>query len=342
MTDLSLIEIVDEVIAETEANVEVLVNSSFSLIEPQLQLAHDSTSIKAGTKCWRFYKYSIIDGYGASGRENDHLKFGTIFHAATELYDRLRAKGADHAQGIQGAVRYALVSTWDFELGRPWASEEPTKSRDTLLRTIVLYLDRYKDSPLETLILADGTPAVELSFRLDLELRAPTSEHYLLCGHIDKAIVFEDKIKLLDKKTTKSALDDQYFEQFTPDIQMSVYPFAGKIIFSSEINGMIIDAAQILVNGSRFRRKVIERSEAQLGEWFEDFQTYLHELERNIADNYWPMRTTSCGFGYFQCTFRPVCSTDPSMRQAVLDHFYTKRKTWDPKVPRTESQNNGK
>lgn len=331
----TLIETVEIVRDETESG-EILPNSSFSSIEPLLQIAHDSTSIKAGTKCWRYYKYSIIDGYGLAGPDNDHLVFGKVFHAATELYDRLRARGADHNDAVRGATRYALVSTWDFELNRPWVSEESTKSRDTLLRTIILYLDKYKDSHLETLILSDGRPAVELSFRIDIEIKAPTGEHYLLCGHIDKGVIWNDTVRITDKKTTKYALDDSYFKQFTPDIQMSVYPFAGKIIFKSEIDGMIIDAAQILVNGSRFRRSLIDRSEAQLDEWFTGFLTYLKELERNIDANDWPMRETSCGFGRMQCAFRPVCSSDPSMRQEILDQFYKKRKTWDPLVPREE------
>lgn len=339
---MTLLETIETVKSETETGTEVAEpNSSFSLLEPQLQIAHDSTSIKTGMKCWRLYEYSIIHGYGGSGPDNDHLVFGTIFHAATELYDRLRARGAEHEESIKHAVRYAFVATWDFDIGRPWVSEEPTKSRNTLVRTIILYLDKYKDSPLETLILSNGKPAVELSFRLDIEIPAPTGEHYLLCGHIDKAVIAGDKIKILDKKTTKYALDDNYFKQFSPDVQMDVYPFAGQIIFSTQIDGMIIDAAQILVNGSRFRREAISRSEGQLNEFFDEFLIYLKELERNISDNYWPMRKTSCGFGRMQCLFRPVCSSDPSMRQEILDTFYRKRKTWDPKVPREEFDNEG-
>src|SRR5438105_8738571 len=107
---MSLTETIEAVKAEIEE-----ANSSFSSIEPQLQIAHDSTSIKAGTKCWRYYEYSILHGYGLSGRDNDHLVFGTIFHAATELYDRLRARGAGHEESVHHAVRYALISTWDSD-----------------------------------------------------------------------------------------------------------------------------------------------------------------------------------------------------------------------------------
>jgi hypothetical protein len=334
----TLLETIEEVRDETETASAPAVNSSFSTIEPRLQIAHDSTSIKAGMKCWRYYEYSILHGYGLSGPENDHLVFGTIFHAATELYDRLTARGADHQSAVRGAIRYTLAATWDFELGRPWVSQEPTKSRDTLLRTVILYLDKYKDSHLETLILANGKPAVEHHFHIDIEIQSPTGEDYILVGHLDKAVMFGDSVKIIDKKTTKAALDDHYFKQFSPDIQMSLYTFAGKIIFSSEIDGIMIDAAQILVNGSRFVRQPITRSDGELDEFFRDFQIYAKELERNISDNYWPKRETSCGFGRYRCAFSPVCSSDPAVRQEILDRFYTKRKAWDPKVPRTEDK----
>jgi hypothetical protein len=337
--DVSIMETIEAVKSETGdvSAIVPVVNTSFSVVEPILQLAHDATSMSAGKKCWRYYKYLIIDGYGLAGPDNDHLVFGKIFHAATEMYDRLLAKGVKHEEAVRHCVRYALIVTWDFELGRPWVSQEPTKNRDSLVRTIILYLDRYKDSHLETLILSDGTPAVEHSFRIDIEIKAPTGESYLVCGHIDKAVVWNDAVKIPDKKTTKYPLDDMYFKQYSPDIQMSTYTFAGKIIFSDSIDGVIIDAAQVLVNGSRFRRMHVDRSAGQLEEWFRGLTIYLRELERNVSDNYWPMNETACGFGRMQCMFRPVCSADPGVRQDILDAFYKRRPTWDPKVPRGES-----
>src|SRR5215469_8715684 len=95
---------------------------SFSTVNPMLQLAHDSTSIKAGKKCWRYYQYSILHGYVPKVRAmteaaddpslppdpnqmttinspfnpNAHIMFGWLFHAATELYDQLIARGLSH------------------------------------------------------------------------------------------------------------------------------------------------------------------------------------------------------------------------------------------------------
>lgn len=314
-------------------------NSSFSQVMPNLQTAHDSTSIKAGEKCWRYYKYSNIDGY-RTGTANPHQYFGQTLHSAIETYDRACAQGDDHQTAMQRALWTALDESWDHDHNRPWASEEPTKTRDTLLRTLVWYLDQWQNDPLKTLVLENGKPAVELSFRVDLSSAAPdnrffapTGEPYLICGHIDRAVEWNSEIWITDVKTTKYALDNNYFKQFSPDTQVSLYSLAGKVIFGKEIAGLIIDGIQVIVTGSRFRRQPIPRTESQLEEWLDDFTIYLRDLERNVDQDRWPMNPSACGFGNFQCVYRPVCSAAPEARQDLLDAFYVKRQ-WDPLIPR--------
>lgn len=314
-----------------------LPNSSFSRLAPALQTAHDSTSIKSGEKCWRYYKYSIIDGWRA-GTTNPHLFFGQALHASVESYDRACANGQTHEEAMRAAFNTALVESWDHDHNRPWASEEPTKTRDTLLRTLVWYLDKYKEDPLKTLILENGKPAVELSFSISLadlgdQFIAPTGEPYLICGHIDRAVEWNEEIWITDVKTTKNQLDENYFRQYTPDTQVSLYSVAGKVIFGKEIQGLIIDGIQVIVTGSRFRRQPIPRTESQLEEWLDDLTVYLRDLERNVDQDRWPMNPSACGFGNFQCVYRPICSAAPEARDELLNAFYTK-KSWDPLKPR--------
>lgn len=337
-------------------------NSAFSTTLPTLQLAWDSTSYGAFDKCPRFYQYSIIEGR-TSPFINAHLTFGTLFHSATELYAKERAEGLDHNASLLSAIRHAVVETWDSSLNRPWTSEEPTKTRDTLLRSIVWYLDQFQNDSLKTVILANGKPAVELSFRFDSGVETlgdyetcqdcqdalsqveknrvcstclgtqKVPAKFLLCGHLDRLVEWNGQLWITDKKTTKSELDDNYFKQFSPDSQISIYSIAGVVTLSEEIGGLIIDGAQILVTGSRFRRRPIPTSTDLLEEWMRDFQIRLREAESYAQDNYWPMNRKSCGFGRFQCQFRPVCSAEPSIRETLLETLYSRR-VWDPLVPR--------
>ena len=234
-------------------------NTSFSKIEPKLQIAWDSTSFGALDKCPRFYQYSIIEGYVPTG-ENDHIKFGWLLHATCELYDKEIAETLNHDAALLKAIRFALIETWDFERARPWTSEEPTKNRNTLLRSIIWYLDRFKDDHMKTHILQNGKPAVEYSFRFALGLESFTHEEYQLCGHIDKVVEWNDGGWIRDIKTSKYDLDSNFFRQFLPDNQVSIYQIAGQVTFHMNIDGFIIDGIQVLVNGTRFRRQPIPTS----------------------------------------------------------------------------------
>ena len=245
-------------------------NSSFSRDLPLLQLAWDSTSLGALKVCPRYYYLSIVLGRVPSEEVNVHLKFGKEFHATIEHYDHCRARGLDYETSVQSAVRFAILSTWNFELRRPWTSGDPYKNRETLVRAVVWYLDQFANDPAETIILENGQPAVELSFRFDLEVTAITGEHFMLCGHFNKRVRFVGRRYSKDIKTTKSQLGEGYFSRYSPDNQMSLYDIASVVCFPPELDhdsagnpepygGLMIDAVQLLITGARFQRGIVTR-----------------------------------------------------------------------------------
>jgi hypothetical protein len=311
--------------------------SAFSAIQPNLQLAWDSTSLGALKKCPQYYKYVIIDGY-ISTEPNVHLEFGTLFHSATELYEHRRNSGLDHQQSLIDIIRWTILNTWDFKTNRPWTSDEPTKTRSTLIRTLIWYLDKYQDDRLETVTLPNGKPAVEVSFRFslsgdefDTRFRSQTTgEEFVLCGHIDKIAKFNEKRWIIDLKTTKYELDSYYFRQYTPDNQVNTYDVAGAIIFDQEIAGVIIDGVQIIVNSSRFKRHYIDRTPEQREEWLNELTIWLHTAEIYTVANHWPKNEKACGFGKNRCAFWEICSTDPHSRQEWLDNKFIRRPPWNP------------
>lgn len=311
------------------------INMAFSQVAPKLQLSWDSSSYGNLQKCPRFYELNNVEGYVARS-DNDHIKFGHVFHGATETYTRQRANGANHDAGICAALRYAIAETWDFDLNRPWLSVEPTKTRYTLLRTIVWYLDQFEHDAIETLTMPSGDPAVELGFRFSLseldpesDFSAPTGEEYALCGRLDRVARWNDKVWIQDKKSTKYQLDDTYFRQYSPDCQVSLYTIAGRVIFGNEIDGIMIDAAQVLVEGSRFARRTIERTDGELERWLVDLKIRLRENEAYVANNHWPMNDKACGWGRARCQYVPVCTADPIVHDEILKQFYKKR-VWNP------------
>lgn len=306
-----------------------------------LQFAYDNTSLAALKKCPRYYQFSIILGWQPLG-QSVHLRFGIIFHAALELYDKAHAADPSltHDDLVDRCVDYVLTATWDrteqispesgevTESGEPWASGHSAKTRETLVRSVIWYLEEYKDDVAKTLILANGAPAVELSFKLALDQLAPNGSPYLLAGHLDRVVDFGGNVFVMDRKTTGSTLSAYYFRQYSPDGQMSQYTFASKVLLSGPVQGVIIDAAQVAVGFTRFERGITARSDAQLEEWHDNTLYWISLAERYAADGYYPMNESSCG-NYGGCSFREVCSQNPRVREHYLRTGFEKR-FWNP------------
>lgn len=305
---------------------------SFSQHTPKHQIAFDSTSLGALKRCPRYYQYNIIEGYASRG-ESVHLRFGSEYNNALVTYHQARAKGQDPDEAELTALRYAFTHTWDNELGRPWTSDDTAKSRETLIRTIIWYLDQFRDDPLETLILADGTPAVELSCRIDTDMPSGiTGEHYMLCGYLDRVVVFNGQPWITDWKSSKYQLDARYFQRYSPDNQMSCYTFMGNIVLAENIGGIVIDACQLGVTFSRFQRGHVSRTKPQLEEWFADALHHIRLNESFVRNDYWPQNDTSCSM-YGGCPYQTVCAASPEIRPRLLDGLFHRR-SWDPLLVR--------
>jgi hypothetical protein len=301
---------------------------SFSLQNKDLQVAWDSTSMGALKHCPRFYQLSIVLGY-VPRDESVHLTFGLRYHEALEAYDHAKASGNDHEHAVRHAVRTALQNSWNSALKRPWFSDHKLKNRETLIRSVIWYLEQFKDDPIKTLILANGKPAVELSFRLDLGRKTRAGESLLLCGHLDRMGEFNGAMWIADRKTTAYTIGEDFFSKFTPDNQMSTYAYAGKIVFETENKGIIIDGAQIAINFTRFQRGFAPRTDAQLDEWRQDLDHYITLAEYYAKEGYWPMNDKACGM-YGGCQYRNICKYPPGNSRADwLKAGYTRR-SWDP------------
>lgn len=140
-----------------------------------IQVAWDSTSLGMLKTCPRLYQYTMIDGW-APRDESVHLRFGIEYHAALEYFDHLIAQGADREDSLRGIIRSAMVRTAD------WAPDRNTKAgkyknRDSLIQLLVDYVDHFSPDPAVTYIKHDGAPAVELSFRFELDFGPSHAEY---------------------------------------------------------------------------------------------------------------------------------------------------------------------
>lgn len=311
-----------------------------------IQFAFDSTSLGWLKRCARLYQYQMIEGWRKKETGAD-LRFGILYHKGLELYDKHRAQDISHEDSLIAIVGWLLEETWEYgyiegqrvEVG-PWDTGRTDKNRYTLIRSVVWYLDQFGPSdPAKTVILANGKPAVELSFKMELDWGpSPDGFHrwmvgdspYLLCGHLDRIVTFLDGPYVMDRKTTKTTISQHYFDQFEPDNQMTLYTIAAKVIFETPVRGVIIDGAQIAVGFTRFARGFTYRTDAQVEEWLHDLRYWFTAAESYASASYWPMNDKAC----FNCHFRGICSKDPAVRQNFLESEFTQEDPWNPLLAR--------
>lgn len=347
-------------------------NTSFSKKHPGLQLVYDTGSLGNLKICPRLYQLSNVEGWRPKGQNVHLIfgllthSANQVYckaRASGESHNvgvRLAVRHCLEKAGERAPALVCRDCTRVFKINAelaafpeahgpcincnspailfepnhffPWVSDHKNKNRYTLVRTVVWYLDHYKESSEKTITLTDGSPAVELWFRFELPLESPDGTQYILTGHIDRLTEFANSDWFQDIKTTKNTINEDFFKKFSPDNQMSFYTAAGKICFDKPLLGGIIDAAQVAVHFTKFQRGLVQRTPAQIDEWLKDVEYWIKQAERYAADGYWPQNDTACHH-YGGCDFRDVCNKDPAVRRQKLEtHF--ERKVWDPSKER--------
>lgn len=294
------------------------------LPDTQIQFAWDSTSLGYFKECPRKYQLTILEGWRSS-ESSMHLVFGGHYAKAMERFFRWQVEfNLTHDETLTLVIWACLQDSYGWETG------DTKKNRDTLIRSIVWYFHAYRDDVCKTVILADGSPAVELTYRWDTGIQVGSNiDHtYLLTGHLDRVVDFGGTTYIQDQKTTGSTLSSYYFDQFNPDNQMTGYTLAGQVVFNLPVKGVMIDAAQIAVGFTAFSRGITTRSNGQLEEWLHDFSFWMETARRYAEANHWPMNEKSCN-NYGKCTFHDICNKDSAVREAFLKTSFVKR-YWNP------------
>jgi hypothetical protein len=298
-----------------------------------IQYAWDSTSLNYLKRCPRLYEYIMIEGWQPRG-ENIHIRFGIELHKTLQDYEVYREEGHDHHRALCIVVWSLLTRIWEWE-PEPTSKSETLKSKRNLVRAVIWYLDKFsrETDPAKTYILQSGKPAVEVSFRFELDWGPTEDQPYLLCGHLDKVVNFNGDLFVMDHKTTTTTISDFYFDQFDPDNQMSLYSLAAQVVISSPVKGVIIDAIQVAEGFIRPVRSFTFRNDQRTEEWLNDLAYWLRQAEEFALQGYWPQNDTACD-KYGGCKFRDVCRKAPHVREQFLKGNFVRGPGWNPLILR--------
>ena len=307
--------------------------------ESFVQYAWDSTSLGLLKECPRKYFYKMIAGWDRTTKSH-HLIFGQLLHTGLEIYDKvstsLLADGIvsddAHEEAVHAAIGHILRESISYQPGEKKGKEDKAKTRVNLIRVLVWYFEHYgKNDNNKVVILSNGKPAVELSFKVSID------NGLVICGHLDKLVTFGRDTYVQDHKSTSSTVTGSsartFFRGFNPSNQMSLYPAGAYLAYNIPVRGVIIDAIQIGVNLTEFGRDITHRHMAQMDEFLESIYQWRKFAEICTETNNWPMNETSCG-NYGGCEFRDICARSPQVRERFLKTWFVKGERWNPLRPR--------
>ena len=286
------------------------------------QWAWDNSSLALLRTCPRKYYLEIIRGLRPKGG-NVHLEFGLMYHAALEYHDRLAAEGVkDVTLRTRSVMRKILTDSWG------WQSDHKLKTRSVLVRAVLATSTTSSSIRLRQLYLATGQPAVELSFRFEIDLKTPWGDPYALCGHLDRIAEVDQGKYVLDRKTTQKAFQHEYIDKYKPSGQMMQYTAGAKVGFHTDIKGVIIDACYLGTNLDEYGRFMAGYTKDQIDEWYENTKFYIRMAEQYHEAKKWPQNFEACHV-YAGCHFRKLCGSDPAVRPMFETSMYEVRR-WDP------------
>jgi len=213
---------------------------------------------------------------------------------------------------------------------RRWLPVDAKKDRFGLVRLVAWYIEDQSDDPskggLGFYSFPDGTPAIELPFRIPLPWQTPAGETYILCGYLDKIATFGPEKFTGDYKTTKKGLNAAFYNGYNPSNQMDTYDLAGSIMYPDlKLQGVMVEGIQVLANGSKSGMGMLRKTEGQREEHLKQIGLWIKQAELYAEADYWPMAKSNC----WMCEFKSICSKDPGVREMYLRGEYHKRH-WNP------------
>lgn len=212
------------------------------------------------------------------------------------------------------------------------------KNRDTLLRTILHYCDT-ADERVKPYQFPDGTPAVELSFRMPLPLTDPNGEPYILCGNMDGMVEFAGEVVPRERKTTKNIPSLYFFDKYAPDVQVDTYDLAAWVLYSDLLDpkphGVLVEVTRVTDKMTEIQRQIVNVPEERRAEWLQELQWWIKQAEQCAKENFWPKNNASCN-NYGGCPYRRLCRMAPSSRERFLpgEDFVKRDGLWNPLAER--------
>ena len=284
----------------------------------------DSTMRATFVSCPQKFAYEYIHNLHPVQR-NIHFTFGGAFAKGLEVFRQTyySTPGIDKDTCLVAAIR-ALIEDW--------GTHEETDDRKTLPRCIqalVDYFDHYdpRTDHIQPYMKSDGTPAVELTFSIPLNVLHPdTGEPMLYCGRHDMLGTYGGQIYVVDEKTPKQ-LGQSWRHQWPLRSQFTGYCASAKI-HGLPVVGAVVRGVGILNNRTTFEECITLRPDWQIERWYDQLERDVERMIQQYKSGRFDLNLDEgCSAYYSPCTFMDVCTS--RFPEKIIEAEFVRRK-WNP------------
>ena len=245
----------------------------------------NQSNINLWYKCpYAFYQQNIL-GIGFPTIPTA-LDFGKHMHEALVI---------GYTKTVQEAINH-----WDLYKGE--ADEKRTPAMGKLI--IERYFQLHPVSELEII-------ALEKPFEIPIGKHIYTGVWDLIAKWGRPAFLFD-----FEHKTT-SGMGTTFFDQFTPDIQIAGYYYAGKQLLGKEYNGIIMNGLRVAKymdkdDSKNFGRKILNPTQFEVEGFLGQFTNVADQIEfalANWTEEQWKANKhySSCWDYFTKCSYWNLC-----------------------------------
>lgn len=230
------------------------------------------------------------------------LNFGTAIHAGVELFYKMRKQDILFEQLKMACVK-EFADTWSgFGV-----CGDNKRNLDTGILTIAGYCDTYKHDSSDFDI-AD----------IECTQWLPMENGTKLLVKLDRVLIGEHLIRLVDTKTTSSALTEFFFKKFENDMQTTLYMIV-VLTLMGRCNDIQIDAIKVPPNtatqhAETFVRRCFMRTDLQIEDCVNTYtqmtnyiMSVLTEKKKEEWPTYFYCNMSECD-KYGGCKYLPICT----------------------------------
>lgn len=297
----------------------------------------DSSTLSTWRSCRRKYFWSTISSLYPLGK-SVHLIAGGAFAAGMEAarglaFRRDRDHQPSHSNLLEAAFK-AFIKEW----GDYIPPDESPKSFSNVFQALAFYLTQYppEKDPIQPYISATGSPAVEFTFSIPLDIAHPeTGDPILFVGRFDMLGSYNGLPCIVDEKTTGKmgsgswALRGQFMGYCWACQQLGL-PVNVAVV--REI-GLYVKDYKVQQHMEQYPQHLIERWHHQLilditsmKEAYEQIQISSGMGWEDNSNLHYPYNFADACTAYGGCAFQPLClAKDPEPYKSSYANY-----RWNP------------